>query len=132
MQQRRWIHAPEFIWKPEESWPVKEALSSKSVLQDDPEVRKNTAVFITVVKNIEIPTDQLISFFSDWMRLLKAVAWYLKLKNALMLTKRRKELSLGHIDTRSCSQKVSTELDTFRTKLDGQLLNHSIKTIIPS
>lgn len=32
------------------------------------------------------------------MRLHKAVAWYLKLKNALMLiTKKGKELSLGHI-----------------------------------
>lgn len=81
MQQWRWIHAPEFLWKPEESWPVEELLGLRSVLQDDPEVRKNAAAR----GSKETPTDPLISFFSDWMRLLKTVARYLKLKNALML-----------------------------------------------
>lgn len=38
-------------------------LGSRSVLQDDPEVRKNTAIFSTVVKNIETPTDHSISIF---------------------------------------------------------------------
>lgn len=71
-EQKRWIHAPEFLWKPEKSWPVAGALGS--LFQDDPEVRKGTAMFTAVVKT-ETPTDQLISFFSDWMKLLKAVAW---------------------------------------------------------
>ncbi|KAG5264251.1 hypothetical protein AALO_G00251640 [Alosa alosa] len=37
MEQRRWIHAPEFLWNLEESWPVGEAPGP--MLQDDPEVR---------------------------------------------------------------------------------------------
>lgn len=27
MEQMRWLHAPEFLWKPEESWPVVQTLS---------------------------------------------------------------------------------------------------------
>ena len=97
-------------------------MTSEPVLQNDPEVRKNAAVFTTVA-SIETPTDHLISYFSDWKRLLKAVAWYLKVKNALMLTvKKRKELSSGPIPTRSSSQKGSTELSAFRPTLGGQLL----------
>ncbi|KAF7650068.1 hypothetical protein LDENG_00131850 [Lucifuga dentata] len=60
------------------------------------------------MRKTDTPTDHLISFFSDWLRLLKAVAWYLKVKKVLVLiVRRRKELSSGHIATRSCSQKRS-------------------------
>lgn len=60
MQTRRWIHAPEFLWKAEESWPVEGALGPKSMSQDDPEVRENAVVFTTVMGNIKTPTDLLI------------------------------------------------------------------------
>ncbi|KAL2089185.1 hypothetical protein ACEWY4_016084 [Coilia grayii] len=120
MEQRRWIHAPEFLWKPEESWPVGEALGP--MFQDDPEVRRATSVFTAVV-NTETPTDQLISFFSNWIRLLKAVAWYLRLKSALMLmVKRKKELFSSQISTRSKGQRGSFKVEYFRTHVGGQLL----------
>lgn len=97
MERRRWIHAPEFLWKPEESWPVVEALGPK--FQDDPEVRKTTTVFTGEVRT-ETPTDQLISFYSIWIRLLKAVAWCLRLKSVLIhMVKRRKEISTSEIGT---------------------------------
>ena len=122
MQQRRWLHAPEFLWKPEGSWPVEKVLGPQLVSQDDPEVKKKTTV-LTTVTSFETPTDHLISFFSDWLRLLKAVAWYLKVKHVLMLIiRKRKEFSSGHITTRSSSQNVKVELDAFRTTLGGQFL----------
>ncbi|XP_061882235.1 uncharacterized protein LOC133633659 [Entelurus aequoreus] len=122
MQQRRWIHAPDFLWKAEESWPAREALGSKSVLPDDPEVRKNTTIFTTVV-NTETPTSQLLSSFSNSKRLLRAVAWYLKMKNTLsLLAKRKKELLSGQTATRSHSYNVNKELKTFRSTLGGQRL----------
>ena len=119
MEQRRWMHAPEFLWKPEESWPEVETLGS--VLQDDPEVRRSTAVFTAVV-DTETPTDQLISYFSNWMKLLKAVAWYLKLKKSLMLRVKEKDFPSYQVTTRSHSQKVSPKLKVFSTKPSGQLL----------
>ena len=70
MAQKRWINAPEFLWNTKESWLVDKALGSVS--QDDPEVRKSATVLAAVV-NTGTPTDQLILFFSDWMRLLKAI-----------------------------------------------------------
>lgn len=56
--------------------------SVQPILQDDPEVKKSAAVFamMTSIKTIKTPTDHLLSFFSDWMNLLKAVAWYIKVK----------------------------------------------------
>src|SRR4029434_10129524 len=42
MEQRRWIHAPEFLWNTKESCPEEEVLDSVS--QDDPEVRKSATV----------------------------------------------------------------------------------------
>ena len=124
LQQRRWIHGPDFLSEPEESWPTEGVLDSMSVSQDDPEVRRNTTVLTTVVvKETETPTNQLISFFSDWLRLLKAVAWFLKLKNTLMLlANKRKELSPSHSVTRSHDQEVSNQLKTFSTTLGGQRL----------
>ena len=103
MKQRRWIHAPEFLWKPEESWPVIQTLV---MLQDDPEVRRTTTVFTTMVKS-RTPTDQLISHFSNWISLLKAVAWYLKLKRNLMVKMKGKDLApLTHSNRSQSSQKV--------------------------
>ncbi|KAK0134388.1 hypothetical protein N1851_030045 [Merluccius polli] len=90
-------------------------VNKQEVVHDDPEVRRSAAV-LTAVVNTETPTDQLISFFSDWMRLLKAVAWYLKLKRFLMLmVKRGKESPSYQISTRSNRKKVSIKNEDFRT-----------------
>ncbi|KAK0138077.1 hypothetical protein N1851_025741 [Merluccius polli] len=123
MEQKRWIHAPQFLWKPKESWPVAGALGP--VFQDDPEVKKGTAMFTAVVKT-EKPTDQLISFFSIWIKLLKAVAWYLRLKHILMLSmkiKREKPLPSPQIITRSNKEKMKIKSIDFRTNTGGQLLS---------
>lgn len=94
-----------------------------SVFHNNPEILRSTVVFATLVKNTENPTDQLISFFSDWIRLLKAVAWYLKLKKTLMLkAKRVKELPTHHRTTCSNKQTVKIKHKNFRTYLGGQLL----------
>ena len=120
MEQRRWIHGPEFLWNTQESWPVEEALGSVS--QDDPEVRKKATVLAAVV-NTGTPTDQLISFFSDWMRLLKAVAWYLRLRKILMLIgKGGKEQPSCQISTRSNRKRLRIKIEDLRSHLGGQLL----------
>lgn len=120
MEQRRWIQAPEFLWKTKKSWPVVEALGP--MCQDDPEVKRATAVYTAVVK-AETPTDQLICFYSNWIRLLKAVAWYIRLKSALMLmVKRRKELHPSQINAHATKQNWNLKSEDFRTHLHGQLL----------
>lgn len=63
---------------------------------------------VTTMVKSRTPTDQLILHFSNWISLLKAVAWYLKLKRNLMLKmKKVKELTpLTHSDRSQSSQKV--------------------------
>ncbi|XP_060799417.1 uncharacterized protein LOC132901020 [Neoarius graeffei] len=104
MEQKRWMHAPDFLWKTQECWPVVQAQGP--LLQGDPEVRKTTTVFTAMVKP-ETPTDQLIMYFSDWTSLLKAVAWYLKLKKALVLKVKSGKLTpLVHSDMSKLSPKL--------------------------
>ncbi|XDV29292.1 hypothetical protein PO909_032429 [Leuciscus waleckii] len=92
-------------------------LSAGKFMEDDPEVRRNTTVFTTVL-NTKTPTDQLISYFSNWIRLLKAVAWYIKLKKALILRiKKQKGFPSYQVTIRSHSQKVNPKLEG-----GGQLL----------
>ncbi|KAL7850011.1 hypothetical protein SRHO_G00193600 [Serrasalmus rhombeus] len=122
-EQRRWIHAPDFFWRSKERWPVIEAVCS--VFQDDPEVRKNTAVFATMVET-ETPTDQLILYFSDWMRLLKAVAWYIRLKGALMLKMKGGKELLSPLITHSNKKKEGIKSEDFRTATGGHLSMNDI------
>lgn len=78
LETRRWLEGPEFLWKHEENWP--QTKLDISLDSGDREVRKE-AVAYAVTVNAASPTDQLISHYSDWMRLKRAVAWYLKLKD---------------------------------------------------
>lgn len=96
MECRRWIHGPEFLWYTEGSWPKQESVNSYLLSKDDPEVKREIVTYVTVIKETETPTSQLISFFSNWMKLLKAVAWYLRLRNMLsLMVKKRKESALN-------------------------------------
>jgi len=53
--------------------------------EDDPEVRKSATANTTVQAGEERPTDKLLNHFSDRLKLRVAVAWILKIKNALKL-----------------------------------------------
>lgn len=68
---------------------------------------RNMAMFTTT--GAENLADPLLSYFSHWTKLLRALVWYLKGKNVLMqmIRKRKEELSSDHITTHSTSQKVS-------------------------
>lgn len=82
MQQKRWIDAAEFLWKPEESWPTEKLLDTQFLLQDDPALKKNLAVFTTI--NTETPTDHLLSYFSDLTRLRRAVCSATSVPNVVL------------------------------------------------
>lgn len=96
--QKIWMHTPGFLWKAEGSWSTDTQLLS----QHDPELKKD-GVFTS-----ENPKHHPISYFSNWTRLLRAIAWYFQMKGALMLiVRKRKEWFSAHVTTRSSSQKVS-------------------------
>lgn len=64
----------------EERWP--ETVLDISLDVGDKEARRVAGANAVNVDN-PAPTVELISFFSDWMKLKRALAWYLKLKSWL-------------------------------------------------
>ena len=79
----RWLKGPEFLQQPEESWPTSPT-EKQEISDDDLEVKsvKGIQTFATS-SNGEDCIDKLISHYSDWTRLKRGVAWWLKLKRIL-------------------------------------------------
>lgn len=64
---------------------------------DDPEVKRDVTAN-AIVKDLENATNRLIYYFSSRMRLKTSVAWFLKVKEILVLLGQKKEFcaSAGH------------------------------------
>ncbi len=74
-----WLHGPEFLLSPEETWPkLNEQLTELS--SNDPEVKREVKVFHTAVTDT---LSKLIGAFSSWNKLVRSVAWWLVLKGIL-------------------------------------------------
>jgi len=79
---QRWLDGPGFLWKPESEWPQQPIMASQ-VPGDDPEVKKATTSNAVVIKPSPDATSKLINYFSDWYRLRRAVAVFLRVKEIL-------------------------------------------------
>lgn len=82
LQNVRWLKGPAFLWKHEEDWPKSEL--DITIEPNDLEVRREAAINVVNVCDVSSPTDMLIVYFSDWMRLKTAVAWILRIKTKLL------------------------------------------------
>ncbi|KAK0134727.1 hypothetical protein N1851_029616 [Merluccius polli] len=121
LDNRQWICGPEFLWKPMHSWPTEAGNLSLSV--DDPEVKGLPLVCNAVSQDMPSPTFKLLTHFSDWAKLVRAVAWYQKLGDSLMtLVAKRKQLSTN-VTTRSQHQNLTSQLQAFKSKLGGQCMS---------
>lgn len=121
IQCRRWIEGPGFLSKPKGEWPVHHPAAFQFGPVDDQEVKKKVSVLSTNAQDKENPIDQLMSHFSDWLK-LKAVAWLLKFKYVLkILTRQRKK----NDSTKICpqSRKGALKTQAFKSTLGGQNLN---------
>lgn len=82
LQTSRWWESPTFLWKQPNT------ILDVSLNPDDPEMRgEATSNVINVCDSVK-PTDQLIGYFSDWRKLKRIAAWFLRLK-AVLLEKAR-------------------------------------------
>ena len=85
-----WWSGPPFLKQFKDQWNVD--ISDWSVSPDDPEV--NNICYRTIRHVNQHPIDYLCKYFSDWKRLIRAVAWLLKMKTA-----RKKKLHIkGNMD----------------------------------
>ena len=96
-QNQLWLTGPDFLWKPESSWPSQPNLSKDYGLGESSVV---TSASITIDKSIPTVTT-LIDHYSSWYRLKRAVAIYLKIFKLLkerMLRRLKLNISLLHTD----------------------------------
>ncbi|XP_028679645.2 uncharacterized protein LOC114668167 [Erpetoichthys calabaricus] len=79
LKSTTWSQGPSFLLKPEKEWPKRPDQLNDSLIEDDPEV-KSCTVNVTKIEEATEPINKLITYFSDWHRLKKAVAWFLKVE----------------------------------------------------
>ena len=95
LRYKTWVNGPEFLLQQSE-WPG--ARSEVELLSnEDPEVKVEASVHVASIQPpVEsCPTTKLLSYFSRWMDLKRAVAWLLKLKNILKKRSEEKKTNDG-------------------------------------
>eukprot|EP00057_Strongylocentrotus_purpuratus_P005721 XP_003731624.1 PREDICTED: uncharacterized protein LOC100894126 [Strongylocentrotus purpuratus] len=86
----RWLHGPKFILLTEEQ-QSQDPEADDILLNDDPEVK--TVKAYAAETDVDVPiaaTDELLSYFSDWCKLKKAVARILQFREYLLCKVRKK------------------------------------------
>lgn len=84
LQNHVWISGPDFLTAPNNSWP--KTLDHLEALNPaDPEIKKNVSISTFALNKGPDVLQQLIEHYSSWIRLKKAVAWILKVKNILLV-----------------------------------------------
>ena len=85
LQSDRWLAGPEFFWMPGEHWP--EMPRALQVTAEDPEVKAMACAMKTVnppdQPHSQNPLLKLAEHYSSRHKLLRAIAWILKVKKSL-------------------------------------------------
>ena len=80
-----WLKGPQFLHKYKDSWVSHSKVSSKSLGEKDPEVKK----IVCMISSINVSVlEPLFEHYSDWYLLKRAVAWLLRYKQFLRQGKR--------------------------------------------
>ena len=88
-----WINGPEFLQKSENYWPNYEP---EPIPDDHPEIEVRRNAHVLTAVQPQQTTDILLSHYSDWPKLIRSVAYYLRVKKFL-LNKIRNSNQIGDI-----------------------------------
>ena len=69
-----WINGPEFLKRSDEFWPHR-PVEEPVLMNNDLELRKEANVHLVISE-----TDKFMTYFSSWLKLLRATAWLLRFK----------------------------------------------------
>ena len=83
LQCQTWLSGPQFLRTLSQWQGTIE--NEKAIPDDDPEIKQEVSINATSVQSMEefCPTSRLLSYFSKWTDLKRAVAWILKIKETL-------------------------------------------------
>ena len=82
LNNSRWLRGPDFLWRPESSWPVAPS-PVLEVSPADPEVKSTAEVYSQSTEIRVEPTNKIFERFSSWYGLKKFVAWLLRYRDNL-------------------------------------------------
>ncbi|XP_035986832.1 uncharacterized protein LOC118560169 [Fundulus heteroclitus] len=114
-----WLCGPDFLCEPEIRWPENPEILESSLV-GDPEVR--TELVNTVQVEQVSPMEKLIGYFSSWLRLKRAVGWFLKFKTVLVsLVQHRKLLRETLIQSDLNAEQLEKEVQAQMKNVKAQL-----------
>ncbi|KAK0140007.1 hypothetical protein N1851_023079 [Merluccius polli] len=101
----------------------KGTMENMDVIPDgDPEIKQEVSVHATSVQSMKesCPTNKLLSYFSNWMDLKRAIAWILKIKDTLKQRHDGKTKTNIHVDiqTKDKKPKVKKKRSTYLSVTD--------------
>ena len=92
LRNDRWSKGPEFLWEANEKWSLPQSIEFK-ISSDDKEVKRHIQTFKAQSNEVSM-TSLLFSKFSEWFKLKRAVAWFMRYKNWIRKKTIDKDLSM--------------------------------------
>ena len=75
-----WFYGPEFLHAHKSSWPFTK--DTFAIPVGDPELKKS--IISHYIRIDDHPLKKILQFYSDWTRLLRGLAWLVKIRNLLL------------------------------------------------
>ncbi|KAK3735237.1 hypothetical protein QZH41_008431 [Actinostola sp. cb2023] len=129
LDNKRWLNGPKFLLLTEHEWP-EQPFSMGEVEKDDPEVKGATCAassHATLVDHSAASVDKLIRHYSDWYRLKKAVAVFLRVRKIL---RERAQKRIKVATNASEETKLQTATDDQSSQLTVQDLQEAELAIV--
>ena len=97
---QQWFHGPDFLWQDTGKWPVY-ACNDLRIPSDDSEVTKQVNTVCMAPSDVPKGLDRIIDSFSDWNKLKRIISWFLCVKDRLISTESKQNLSSANIMIRA-------------------------------
>ncbi|KAK2903740.1 hypothetical protein Q8A73_010397 [Channa argus] len=91
LRNKLWVSGPDFLTQAVGNWPRNPDSQEIDLDVADPEVKRNVTVNVLAVEESTDIVQRLMEYYSSWTRLKRAVAWFLRLKDMLLTSSRRRK-----------------------------------------